>query len=317
MHIEIETKRLKYELDIKGKYSVIQGDSGNGKTNMCRLLQQKMIGDHTIKIRSEIPVVTLAPFDDGSGLQNIRDSIVVLDEYYRILREPDVASILQKSDNYFILFYRKNLDFLPLCVENLYEMQTNGRGHWIQQKYTVSGIRSFQGIKHIVTEDRVSGFEFFKEHFSVEVTSANSKSEIVRYLQHLIEIDPEYNDILIVYDAAAFAYQKEALDAWIHEKQLRVQVLDWYSFEHYVLTQAPFHTILTQEEIGKDWESLEQAAEYQLQDKINYSKGHLTRCLRKKCLCNTCRKIAVCKYKHHVFELDIRINEKVDRMEAF
>lgn len=42
MHVEIETKRLKYELDIKGKYSVIQGDSGNGKTNMCRLLQQRL-----------------------------------------------------------------------------------------------------------------------------------------------------------------------------------------------------------------------------------------------------------------------------------
>ena len=164
----------------------------------------------------------------------------MLDENYKILREPDAASILQDSDNYFIIIYRKNLDSLPLCVENLYKMQTNGRGHWLQQKYTVSGIKDFHGIKHIVTEDRVSAFEFFQEHFNIDVTSANSKSEIITHLQHFIDIDPEYNDILIVYDAAAFAYQKEALDAWIQEKRLRVQMLDWYSFDHYSFTQAPF-----------------------------------------------------------------------------
>ena len=209
MHIEIETKRLKYELVIKGKYSVIQGDSGNGKTNMCRLLQQRLTGDKTIKISCKIPVVTLASFDDGSRLKNVQNSVVVLDENYKILLEPDAASILKDSDNYFIILYRKNLDFLPLCVENLYEMHTNGRGHWLQQKYTVSGIKDFRGIKHIVTEDRVSGFEFFQDYFNIYVTSANSKSEIITHLQHFIDIDPKYNDILIVYDAAAFAYQNK------------------------------------------------------------------------------------------------------------
>ena len=88
-------------------------------------------------------------------------------------------------------------------------MHTNGRGHWLQQKYTVSGIKDFRGIKHIVTEDRVSGFEFFQDYFNIYVTSANSKSEIITHLQHFIDIDPKYNDILIVYDAAAFAYQNK------------------------------------------------------------------------------------------------------------
>ncbi|MCI9077573.1 MAG: hypothetical protein HFH68_01445 [Lachnospiraceae bacterium] len=223
MYIEIETKRLKYELDIKGKYSVIQGDSGSGKTNMCRLLQQKLTGDKTVKVTSSLPVVTIAPFDNGSGLQGIQNSIVIIDENYKILREPDVASILQKSDNYFIIIYRKNLDFLPLCVENLYEMETNGRVHWIRQKYTVSGIKDFNKIKHIITEDKASGWEFFQE----------------------------------------------------------------------------------------------QAAEEQLKDKINYSKGYLPNCLKRNSLCNTCRQIDTCQYKHHMFKPDIHINEGTNRMEAF
>lgn len=94
MHIEIESKRLKYELDIKGKYSVIQGDSGSGKTNMCRLVGQQSAGDKTIKITSMLPVVTIVSFDDGTGLKNIRNSVVLLDEDYKILREFHVATML-------------------------------------------------------------------------------------------------------------------------------------------------------------------------------------------------------------------------------
>ncbi len=112
-------------------------------------------------------------------------------------REPNVASMLQESDNYFIIIYRKNLDFLPLCVENLHEMRTNGRGHWLVQKYTVTGIRNFLGIKHIVTEDKASGFEFFQEHFNIDIASANSKSEIIRYLQKMVEKDTFEPDIRI------------------------------------------------------------------------------------------------------------------------
>ena len=123
MHIEIESKRLKYELDIKGKYSVIQGDSGNGKTNMCRLLQQSLTGDKTIKIQCSISVLTIAPFDSGEGLRTIRNSIVVLDENYKILRKPNVASILWESDNYFIIICQSRISsqnplINPICQIN-------------------------------------------------------------------------------------------------------------------------------------------------------------------------------------------------------
>ena len=64
-------------------------------------------------------------------------------------REPNVASMLQESDNYFIIIYRKNLDFLPLCVENLYEMRTNGRGHWLVQKYTVKSDGQNGGVLNV------------------------------------------------------------------------------------------------------------------------------------------------------------------------
>lgn len=135
-------------------------------------------------------------------------------------------------------------------------------------------------------------------------------------MQHLKESDSNFNDVLVVYDAA-FAYQKEALDTWIMESGLRIQILDWYSFEHYILTQEPFLEVLTQEGIGKKWESLERATDFTLKDKIPYAKGHLSQCLRKHSSCNSCKRVDICKFKHHEFKPDLHINDSVRRLEVF
>ena len=39
-HIIVETKRLKYEFDIRRNITVIQGDSATGKTTLTGLLQE-------------------------------------------------------------------------------------------------------------------------------------------------------------------------------------------------------------------------------------------------------------------------------------
>ncbi len=321
MHIEVNFKRLIYKLDIKGKYSVIQGDSGNGKTNLCRLLLEREFGDRTIKVKSDVPIIALERRFRGNELSGITGHIVVIDELCMILQQPNLAEILKESDNYFIIISRDNLDFLPLCVENIYDMKTNGKIHWIEQKYHVSNIRKFSRIRHIVTEDSASGLEFFKNHYSVSAESAHSKTEIVSYLANRIQKEPDYNDVLVVYDAAAFAYNKPYLDRWILQSGKRVQILDWYSFEHYVLTQKPFMITLTQDKIGKRWESLEQASESYLKNCIEYSKRTFPSCLKKESSCNDCRRIKDCKFKHSSFLPDLEIKgetvAKTNRLGVF
>lgn len=97
MRFQVASKRLEYDLKFYGKYTVIQGDSGNGKTNLCRLLRDRQIGDKTIKIDSTMPVLTLDASSDGDELNNIRDSIIVIDEYYKVLRNDRLGSILKEG----------------------------------------------------------------------------------------------------------------------------------------------------------------------------------------------------------------------------
>ena len=39
-HIVVETRRLKYEFDIKRNITIIQGDSASGKTTLVSLLRE-------------------------------------------------------------------------------------------------------------------------------------------------------------------------------------------------------------------------------------------------------------------------------------
>lgn len=258
-----------------------------------------------------MPVIAFNPESDGTELKRITGSVIVIDEGYALMRQRNTASILRESDNYFIIISRKPIDYLPLCVENLYEMCTSGREHWITPKYTVSDRRLFLGVEFLLTEDSGSGLEFFKQHYEIPTGSAHSKSEIVNCLE---KMESSFSNILVVYDSAAFAYQKGILDHWVSHHSLTVQELDWYSFEHYILTQKPFNIFITQDDISYRWESLEQASEEMLKKCIEYDKSKLSKCLYVKSMCSGCRRVSDCDYRHTEFIPDLQIvNDNVPR----
>ncbi len=161
MHFTVSSKRLKYDITFYGKYSIICGDSGTGKTNLCKLVRGVRLGDKLTKIDSDLPLYAPDLGEDGDKLLTMKEHIVIIDESNILLKRPDIASLLQNSNNYFLIISRDNYDFLPVCVESIYEMKTESIRHWIEPLYSVSSDRKFDNIKYIVTEDSVSGDKFF------------------------------------------------------------------------------------------------------------------------------------------------------------
>lgn len=154
MHISISSKRCKYELDIHGKYSVIGGDSGSGKSTLYKMIMLWEAENKAIKASCDYKLHAMAINENSSFLENNEGCIIVIDEYCKILREPDISTILRKSKNYFILITRKILDFLPVSVDNYYEMKTSGIVHANVPVYPRFKNRDYRGIKTIVTEDK-------------------------------------------------------------------------------------------------------------------------------------------------------------------
>ncbi len=302
MKIEIGDTRIRYRIEIYGKYSVIAGDSGTGKTTLFELIQDYNDNPKLVKCRSDLPLVAIDRRAKDEILREYEDCLLVMDEDCRLLKQYNVASLLQESNNYFLIISRKNMNWLPLSVDNYYKLEYKNGINYNIPKYKRHLKEEFFRVAQIVTEDQESGRKFFEEYFTnIPVSSAHSKSELVDYL----EKKQFEGKTLVVYDAAAFAYEMERMQRYMEGKN--IEILDWECFEHFILKSKPFGLELTQKDCDCFVESLEQLSAKQLEQMISYTKSSLGKCLRKQSGCSKCENISMCNFKHERIEFDLRI----------
>lgn len=304
MKIEIKSKRVNFNLEIFGKYSVIAGYSGTGKTTLYKALESVEAGNKAVKVKSNIRIHALAKTE--IDLSKYEGCIIIMDEYCLLMREKELATLLSSSNNYFVIISRKKLDFLPLSVDNYYRLVTVGNTTYNEPIFKRFNRFEFKGIQTIVTEDAISGKKFFEDYYScLTIKSAKGKALLAKYIANNFK---DLTNVLIVYDASAFAYQIESLLEVIGNRFCNV--LDWESFENYILRCNPFNIILTQKECDCYTESLEQFSTESLSKIIEYSSGKsYSKCLHKLSKCNECNNINICVYKHNAINGDLKINE--------
>lgn len=262
-YISVKNKQLVFSVCIKGKYTVIAGDSAIGKTTLCEFLsgaEQSLVGYecstdlkyHVVGVNDSLEAINSNDFD-----------LLVIDESAKILHLSNTATILQQMNCYFLIVSRVIPKFLPLGIQNLYTLE-NGTA---VQLYRQVNQKSFYGVKAIITEDSDAGLEFFRENFDVPVESAFGNGNLFNKLS-------EYSDlskVLVVFDAAAIVPFAKKLYRKIERNN--TLVLDWYSFENYVLSQEPIS--LDVSSCSCNFESLEQYSTYLLKSKMEYDKGKL------------------------------------------
>lgn len=303
MKFEAKSKRIKYEIDFFGKYTIISGDSGSGKTTLYDMVTDYQLGNKAIKISCEKKVVALTNNFTGIELEPYTDCVIIIDEYNLLLKQKDAASIFRHSDNYFIIITRKKLDYLPVSINNYLKLENNGKLNKAVQIFPRFYITEFTGIRYIITEDSASGLEFFKEYFSeINSESAHSKSEIANYLKNNFA---DLNGILVVYDASAFAFSAKEFFKVIEGSNIKI--LDWESYENFLLRNEPFCEEYNQMDMDCYYESLEQFSEERLMQLTGYHKGSLLKCIKKNCVCGKCDKVTNCQFKHGQLNYKLKI----------
>lgn len=304
MIVEVESKRAKYFFKFYGKYNIITGDSGTGKTTFYKMIAAKEAGNGMIKLKSDLPIHAVGMNETEFSLTQYKNYILVIDEECVLLKKDDIASILKESPNYFLIITRKELDYLPVSIDNYHYISINGKNHELCTHYPRFRETEFQHINSIVTEDRRSGHSFFEEYYpSLTKEPANSKSEITK---HLKDNYRSLRGVLIVYDASAFAFNAKSFFDYV--KNTPVKILDWESFEHFILKQELFGISLTQKDCDYSHESLEQYSTEIIEKLIPYTKAGLVKCLKKDYQCSKCNRISFCKYVHKGFDYDLSIN---------
>ena len=113
--IRIETKRIQYEFTIHRKFTVIQGDSGTGKTTLFNLVRGAHEKAPGVWVNCKVDCVPASAMgDDWKGyLQSHSNLIIFIDEDYKWVRSNEFAATSAKSDNYFVLINRDPLYGIP------------------------------------------------------------------------------------------------------------------------------------------------------------------------------------------------------------
>ncbi len=214
--IKIADRRVKYTLELVRNITVIQGDSGTGKTTLFDMVSaySRLKERSGVQIQCDKSCTALyAESDWETRLRNLSDSIIFIDEDAEYVGSREFAAAIRDSDNYYVIFSRQPLHELPYSVEEVYEIKTSGKFHKLQKRY-----RSGKGYVYakatgrgtasvLLTEDSHAGYQLYDQHYSgskVSCISAGSNTGIYAFLR-----EHHQEKVFVIADGAAFGAEME------------------------------------------------------------------------------------------------------------
>ena len=242
--VKISDSRVKYSFELVRNITIVQGNSGTGKTTLFDMIAAyaRLKDKSSVQIVCDKPCVALRPDSDWQhALESTEDSIVFIDEESDYIGKQEFASAIKGSDNYYVIFTRENLYNLPYSVEEIYEIHTSGKLHTFRKLYKqqknyryslMSGRKKKPEFSHFITEDSKSGFEFYERYFDgsdVKCISAGSNSSVYSWLA-----DNKDKKIFIIADGAAFGAEMNRVMA-LQEHYPDITVCLPESFEWLIL----------------------------------------------------------------------------------
>lgn len=268
-HVKVSNRNVHFSFDITRNITVIRGDSATGKTTLINLLSEyENFGRQsgvTLVCDKRCRVLTEADWE--IRLQNMKDSIVFIDEGNRFIKSTDFARCVRESDNYYVIITRESLYNLPYSVEEIYEMRKIRHNMTLGKVY--NGIRKFYSdipvennriidTEMIITEDSNSGHEFFlhvADQNGIHCISAHGKSNIFHTVQGL----KGKQKICIIADGAAFGAEMDRLYKLQAVQPGRITMYLPESFEWLILKSDMIHDQSVREILSSPEEHIDSA----------------------------------------------------------
>ncbi|MDO5149527.1 MAG: Fis family transcriptional regulator [Oscillospiraceae bacterium] len=176
-HIEISSRYLKYEFDLRRNITVIRGNSATGKTTLVEMIRTySEIGkDSGINLSCDVQCRVLEGNLWEEQLLFCRNSIVFVDEGNDFIKSQKFAECIKNSSNYYVLVTRENLDMLPVSVDEIYGIKSSGKYGGLEpvyhEFYRLFDFENNQTEKYpvkpdkFIIEDSNSGFQFLRRDF--------------------------------------------------------------------------------------------------------------------------------------------------------
>ena len=266
--IIVESDHVRYDFEIKRNITVVQGDSGTGKTSLLGLRRQysQRREGSGVMLQSDKRCVVYGGTTDNwkPVIEAERDSIIFIDEDYPFIFSKDFAECIRHTDNYYVLISRRPLKELPYSTKEIYGIRTSGKYHFPMKVYNEfyplypEDRNESEGRMLLIVEDSNSGFQFFsKVNGEDGCISAGGNTNIYG---KLMEIKASACPLTVIADGAAFgAYIEGIVSLASVRKDVSIYLPE--SFEWLVLKSGIIDTVEIRDILSSPEEYIE-SSEY-------------------------------------------------------
>lgn len=226
-YFRLQHKKKLYELEIKRNITVIQGDSGTGKTHLISLLSSyldyKLSGvgpGKNIIVNTNADIDILTNRDWSRGNVKYDNQVLFCDEGFAFLEDADFINFVKSSNCYFVFITREPLNQLAYSTDEIYGIKVSNNIEHLESVYNEQfSIYNHENINNwlpdiILTEDSGSGLTFWKKvakNKNIKCDSSDGNGNIKNYLS-------KFNSdkkLLVVADNAAFGSQIDRVKSYI------------------------------------------------------------------------------------------------------
>ena len=259
--IIVQNKRIRYDFEVKRNITILQGDSATGKTTLIDMIQEYMDQGKAsmIDLQCDKRCGVIGGSTWQGQLSQFTDSIIFIDEGNDFILSNEFASIIQKTDNYYVIVSREGLPNLPYSVEEIYGIHSSGKYGQVKQCYqTFYHIYNLKNEEReiipeiVITEDSNAGYQFFSkvcEQSEIRCFSAAGKSNIINELKNLNQQELT----VIIADGAAFGSEMNRIMKYIEYRDY-VKLYVPESFEWLLLSSHIFEDKKLDKMIEKPFE---------------------------------------------------------------
>ena len=243
--IEIYNNKSHYFLTVKRNITVIQGNSGTGKTSLLQMISQydDFGASSGITVLSDADCHVVSGRSWEEQIKRYQASIIFIDEINSFVKTDEFARIVKASGNYFVIVSRDGLPNLPYSIEEIYGLKTasnTGKYKAFSKVYNeMYHIYHLEGMKYsrleaVITEDSNAGYEFFYSVFGEKCISAHGKSNVY---SKFVESD---GAVLAIVDGAAFGSEIGNVMRYIESNKKDCVIYAPESFEYLILCAGLF-----------------------------------------------------------------------------
>lgn len=225
---------MSYDFSFEQKYLFIRGDSGIGKTSLIQLISDYNTNPDAIVCDGDTNLRVLNSENDLVE-ENV---IFFLDENMPLLYRADCATLLNGSNNYFVIINRsREFNGLKTGLDSIVVMNAKPDGsHTIEPVHPRENNLK-QLADTIICEDTNSGKAFLEHVLESKIETAGSKDKLAITMRKL-----KKTQYTIAYDRAGISFSYEDQMDYLQRKGISVvSEIDWDSFEFYVLESPEYN----------------------------------------------------------------------------